>query len=166
MTPDACPEHVGLIARAADGSLDDDARARLEHHAARCAACRTALDEQRAVRRLLARRESVGAPLGFAARVMGAIERDAPAAWWDRVDFRRWTWRVAPITAGLALVAWLSSAGAATTTADTSDEATGASPAVSTAWLSDEATPADAMSLMLFADPDASLDAAMQEIPR
>jgi hypothetical protein len=54
-------------------------------------------------------------PLGFTTRVVAHIE--PRTSWLDRLDFRRWTWRISPVAAGLVLAAWIVAAGSDTTSA-------------------------------------------------
>ncbi|MCC7042413.1 MAG: zf-HC2 domain-containing protein [Acidobacteria bacterium] len=100
-----CDDYVGLLVRAADDSLDADGRARLDAHLPGCGACRAALDSQHIAYVALSSTFEVEPSLGFATRVVANVEpRDS---WLDRLDFRRWTWRVSPIAAGLFLAAWV-----------------------------------------------------------
>ncbi|MCC7007376.1 MAG: hypothetical protein IT184_01020 [Acidobacteria bacterium] len=167
MTRDACPEYVPLLVRAGDGSIAPADLDRLLRHTASCEGCRAALATQQLVHGALAAQPRAAAVPGFAARVVRAIEREAPAPWWERFDSRRWTWRLAPVTAALAIAAfaWQTSS---TSTADAAPLVTGgATSSVATAALAtDETAPDEVMSLMLFADPDTPLADALQEIPQ
>jgi anti-sigma factor RsiW len=123
MTIEACREYESLLVRAADGSLDAADRSRLDAHLATCNACRAALDDQRAGHEALASRPIVRAQPDFAMRVAAAIEADR--SWLDRLDFRIWTWRLAPVAAALALVAWTVVRSSATAIATSPASATG-----------------------------------------
>jgi anti-sigma factor RsiW len=101
----ACPDFIGLIVRAADGTLGAADRGRLGEHLAACAACREALESQQLASAALAAAADIGPPLGFASRIVANL--DARGSWLDRLDFRRWTWRVGPVAAGLCLVAYV-----------------------------------------------------------
>jgi predicted anti-sigma-YlaC factor YlaD len=96
---------VGLILASVEGALDPASRARLEAHAASCAGCRRALDEQAAVKRMLADLPPVDVSRGFAARVRERVEQ---RPWWMPAgNWRLWTLRLAPIAAVLTILAWL-----------------------------------------------------------
>lgn len=101
-----CEERmVSLLVRAADGDLDVHERTHLDHHLATCPSCRAALETQRLGHTVLARAFEAGAPPGFATRVLAHV--NSSDSWFDRLDFRRWTWRVGPVTAALLLAAWM-----------------------------------------------------------
>ena len=119
-----CESMVGLILASVEGTLDPSARARLDAHAATCAACRRELDEQAAVKRMLADLPPVAVSRGFAARVRERVEQ---RPWWMPAgNWRLWTLRLAPIAALLAIFAVLplrgdaTGAGTVTTTAPVS----------------------------------------------
>lgn len=96
---------VGLILSSVEGTLDVPSRALLEAHAAACAGCRRALDEQAAVKRMLADLPPVEVSRGFAARVRERVEQ---RPWWMPAgNWRLWTLRLAPIAALLIISAWL-----------------------------------------------------------
>jgi hypothetical protein len=96
---------VGLILASVEGTLDSPSRALLEAHAASCAGCRRALDEQVAVKRMLADLPPATVSRGFAARVRERLE---PRPWWMPAgNWRLWTLRLAPVAALLAILAWL-----------------------------------------------------------
>jgi len=103
---DHCEEMTTLLARAADGAPVDSDTARLDAHLATCPSCREALAGQRAMRELLQAYPVQGARLGFDSRVMAAVRAEAEGrarSWIDSLDFRRWTWRLVPVAAALAL---------------------------------------------------------------
>jgi hypothetical protein len=96
---------VGLILASVEGRLDPASRAALDAHAAGCAGCRRALDEQAAVKRMLADLPPVAVSRGFAARVRERVEQ---RPWWMPAgNWRLWTLRLAPIAAVLTILAWL-----------------------------------------------------------
>jgi anti-sigma factor RsiW len=101
----ACESMVGLILASVEGTLDPSSRAHLEAHAASCAGCRRALDEQAAVKRMLADLPAVTVSRGFAARVRERVE--ARPWWMPAGNWRLWTLRLAPIAALLTFLAWL-----------------------------------------------------------
>jgi predicted anti-sigma-YlaC factor YlaD len=96
---------VGLILASVEGTLDSSSRALLEAHAAACAGCRRALDEQAAVKRMLADLPPIEVSRGFAARVRERVEQ---RPWWMPAgNWRLWTLRLAPVAALLTILAWL-----------------------------------------------------------
>lgn len=117
---EACEGYVGLLVRAADGSLGHEDRARLDTHLLTCDSCRAALETQRTAHLALADAFDVDAPLGFSTRVLANLEPEP--SWFDRLDFRRWTWRVSPVAAALMIAAWMVAASSQTTAASPSVE--------------------------------------------
>ena len=96
---------VGLILASVEGTLDASSRARLEAHAAGCAGCRRELDEQAAVKRMLADLPPVDVSRRFAARVRERVEQ---RPWWMPAgNWRLWTLRLAPVAAVLTIFAVL-----------------------------------------------------------
>jgi predicted anti-sigma-YlaC factor YlaD len=91
------------MTRDVDGGLDAADRARLEAHAAACAACREAWAAQQTVARLVRARPSADVPPGFAARV--AARLDEPETWFGLAEWRAWTWRLVPVAVALFVVA-------------------------------------------------------------
>lgn len=161
MTTDPCSDFVALLVHAADDSLPDLAeRARLDRHLETCAACRQAHADQRASRAWLARRLPVEASPALRARVRAAIDRETPAT--TGIDFRRWTWRLAPLAAACALAAvWgVARTGAATELADASLLP------VSAALFSEDASDTSILSLMLRASADDALADYWKETSR
>lgn len=100
-----CEQATPLVARMADGALEDDDRAALDHHLAACATCRAALETQRAVATVLRARPQAAAPATLAARL--AAEIAIESAWLGVADWRGWSVRLAPIAAALVLAAVL-----------------------------------------------------------
>src|SRR5438105_15703377 len=82
-------------------------------------------DDQAQVARLLASMPPQEVPADFVARVNARI--DETAGWFGLADFRVWTLRLAPLAAGLALIAVLWPGTAATTTSATSSSVAPAS---------------------------------------
>jgi len=104
----SCETWIPWLVRAADDRLDGLARVereRLLAHLTSCPACRSAVDEQRAVRTALQAREDAPLPLGFATRVRARVlaERAEPG-WLDVVRWRTWTCRLAPVATALLIV--------------------------------------------------------------
>jgi anti-sigma factor RsiW len=158
-------EYIGLLARAADDSLDAAGRIRLETHLTTCEGCRAALAAQRHAHEILRAWRPAPASADFARRVVAAAR---PAeSWLDGWDYRRWTWRLSPVAAGLALTALLVVTQMDRTVSSTTesgasdpDGAVSASVTLATSDLSED----DAVALLLVADPDESISAALEEI--
>ena len=94
-----------LLARLADGSLDDAERASLDAHLAGCARCRAEAEAQRAVFAALSARPPATPPFDLAARIAAEIARES--SWLGIADWRGWSFRLAPLAAGLVLAAFL-----------------------------------------------------------
>ena len=139
-----CEDRIALLVRAADDSLDASDRAQLDRHLAACPACSRALETQRGGRALLARAFDAEAPLGFSTRVLAHLE--SSDRWIDRLDFRRWTWRVGPVTAALLLAAWMVT-GDTTSAAEAVVNATDAGVAADAVLWSDVMNDADLVSI-------------------
>jgi anti-sigma factor RsiW len=179
---DDCAAVEPLLVRAAEGTLSTEPRgpqgargddARLTAHLKDCASCRAALANQRAMRELLQGYPMEGARLGFDARVMAAIRAEAAGRsghWLDSLDFRRWTWRLVPVAAALALASVMTAApalgvinqtdtttgmagGETTMTANTSTD----NMPVSSALWSESVSGSSLLSLMLTANADDAL---------
>jgi anti-sigma factor RsiW len=116
-----CSDAGPLLAAAADGLLDADRRARLDLHLAGCDGCRAALDDQRQVAEILASAVAEEVSPVFLDRVNSRI--DQADDWLEVLDYRRWTLRLAPIAATLALVALLGIGIRASSTPSTSAQA-------------------------------------------
>lgn len=104
---------VPVILASVEGTLDAAGESRLAAHAAACPGCRRALDEQKAVKHLLATMPAVDVSPDFAARVRQRVAQSI--RWWEFADWRVWTLRLAPVAALLALLAWVPTSGDATT---------------------------------------------------
>jgi len=100
-----CDGAAPLLARLADGTLAGGARAALDAHLAGCPRCRAELDGQLAVVAVLARRPAAPVPAGLAARI--AAEVALEAGWLGVANWRGWSFRLAPVAAGLVLAALL-----------------------------------------------------------
>jgi anti-sigma factor RsiW len=155
-----CPAYLPLVVRAGDGSLDADRHGELLAHIMGCSACRTALEEQSAAHVALATRPATRASAGFVDRVMIGIPRET---WLDVFDFRRLTWRLAPVALMVAVLAYsLVAAGAAPAQAP-AQSTDAADVPVSAALMSEGVSGGELVPLMLFANPEASLFIALQE---
>src|SRR5438128_12344305 len=92
-------------------------------------------EDQTLVSSVLASMPKPDVPADFVARVNARI--DETAGWFGLADFRVWTLRLAPLAAGLALIAVLWPGTAATTTSATSSSvapASSFSPTSATDW--------------------------------
>jgi anti-sigma factor RsiW len=160
------PEFERLIVRGADGLLDAAEREALDRHLTTCDNCRAALAAQTLVRTSLQLRPALEASPAFYARVTSAMR--APASWVDSLDFRRWTWRLAPVAAALviAVVAFAGLSMRTDTTASSAEIQTasiaGDQPVSSALWsssMSDDSV----LSLMLRANADDALSRHVSE---
>lgn len=165
-----CEDQIPALLRAADGSLNElpaDQRARLQAHLTTCAACAEALAGQTSMRQALSALAGDPVPTFVGSRVMAELRSAAPAfSWLDALDFKRWTWRLVPIAAMLALavgsVAATSDdtdAPTATATATTNTTATATMPA-SAALVTGEVGGIDLLSLLLNSTADATVPIA------
>lgn len=160
---DNCAAFTSMLVRVADGTAPSAEQAQLEAHISTCASCAAALDDQRGVHAWLQAQPVTGASLGFDRRVMAAVRADAEGrtrSWLDSLDFRRWTWRLVPVAAALALVAVsVTQTDAANQTADTttlSGTTTDTMPVSSALW-SETVSESSLLSLMLSANADDTL---------
>lgn len=154
---DNCAAFTSILVRVADGTAPAAEQAQLDAHIATCASCAAALDDQRGVHAWLQAQPVTGASLGFDTRVMAAVRADAEGrtrSWLDSLDFRRWTWRLVPVAAALALVAVSVTQTDATTL---SDSTTDTMPVSSALW-SETVSESSLLSLMLSANADDTLD--------
>ncbi len=158
MTPH-CDDFIPALVRAADGELPASKRAALDAHLATCAACAEALADQRAMRMALTTLAAEPATSAVGARVMASLRAEAESAgtsWVDALDFRRWTWRLVPVVAALAIVVASvarTNAEAVTATPDTIESAQ----PVSSALVTGEVAGSDLLSLLLSATADDTL---------
>jgi anti-sigma factor RsiW len=181
---DVCPERVPLLVRAADGALDASDQAALDAHLALCDRCRVALEGQRVARTALMSWTPDMAPADFVARVLRDV--DAHESWLDRWDFRRWSWRLAPLATAAAIAMGIvvgrtdvSYADAASTGSivETGAETSGSSEAgaegagmtgddvtVAAAILSDDLSGDDVIGLLLMAEADQPIAEALEEL--
>lgn len=167
-----CAAVEPLLVRAAEGSLSAADELRLNTHLNECVSCRAALADQRAMRELLQSYPVEGARLGFDTRVMAALRTEVegrPGGWLANLDFRRWTWRLVPVTAALAIASFLIAAPASSVVSQTDtssglaiEETTVASNStddlpVSSALWSESVSGSSLLSLMLTANADDTL---------
>ncbi len=100
-----CDEAGPLLLRRLEGRLEPDEGQSLERHLEQCETCRETLDVQRRVAAVLSSRPVAEVPLGFAGRVMANLE--PVPGWLDALNWRVWTFRLAPVAAALLVVAAL-----------------------------------------------------------
>ena len=101
-----CSDLERSIAREADGTaLTPAEREQLHAHLAGCAPCRTALDAQRAVARLVAARPADGVPASFASSLASRLDEEE--GWLGIANWRAWTAGLAPVAAALLVAAYL-----------------------------------------------------------
>jgi predicted anti-sigma-YlaC factor YlaD len=166
---DDCAAVTALLVRAAErtssnGSAGSDEDARLSAHLEECPSCRAELADQRAMREMLQSYPVQGARLGFDTRVMAAIRAEADSgasSWLGSLDFRRWTWRLVPVAAALALASIMVNRADVTTQAgdETTLGATASTDSlpVSSALWSESVSESSLLSLMLTANVDDTL---------
>ncbi len=102
-----CERWLPALMEAADDRLGDVSRSDrdgLMAHLEQCAACRLALQEQRAVRDALTARTDAEVPAGFTAAVLSAIDLGPSTSWVDMLRWRTWTYRLVPVATGLLLL--------------------------------------------------------------
>jgi anti-sigma factor RsiW len=102
-----CDDKHRLLARLADEGAADaltaGERAAIDAHLAQCAECRAALDEQRLVAGILRARPALVPSAAFAVRLASRL--DEVSGWLGILDWRVWTFRLAPVALALALAA-------------------------------------------------------------
>jgi Putative zinc-finger len=101
----ACGDKHRMLARLADETAADaptpGERAAFEAHLASCAGCRSALEEQRLVAGILRSRPPLGLSATFVARLASRL--DETSGWLGILDWRTWTFRLAPVALALAI---------------------------------------------------------------
>lgn len=162
-----CDDLIPALLRAADGTLaqlPERERARLDAHLATCAACTEALADQRAMRQALSALAEEPVTSHAGVRVMAELREQARASggstWIDALDWRRWTWRLVPVAAALALVTANLVRPAAT--AETTTEVVSEALPVSSALMTGDVTGDDLLSLLLNAGADETLATSTQ----
>jgi len=101
----SCDQTAPLLARLADGDLGEDERAAVAAHLDACARCRAEMEAQQAVATVLGARPAAPVPAGLAARIAAEIALES--GWFGVADWRGWSFRLAPLAAGLVLAAFL-----------------------------------------------------------
>lgn len=151
-----CDDFIPALVRAAEGALPEAERAALDAHLLTCTACAEALADQRAMRQALSALAAAPATSTVGARVMATLRAEAEAAgpsWSDALDFRRWTWRLVPVAAALALVV----ASVARTSADATVESTSPERPASSALITGEVSGDELLLLLLNGTADATI---------
>ena len=161
------PEFERLLVRAADGGLDATEREMLDRHLATCDGCRAALAAQTLVRTSLHMRPRIDASPAFHARVTASLR--SPASWLDSLDFRRWTWRLAPVAAAfvfavLAFAGLSTRADGGSSVSEIQPASTANDQPVSSALWSSSLSDDSVISLMLRANADDALSRHVSEI--
>ncbi len=100
-----CDDVGPLLLRRLEGWLEADEGQGLERHLEQCETCRETLEVQRRVAAVLSSRPLVEVPPGFTGRVMANLEPGP--GWLDALNWRVWTFRLAPVAAALLVVAAL-----------------------------------------------------------
>jgi hypothetical protein len=102
-----CDDVLRYLLRAVDEAADLSAseRALLDRHTARCADCRQAIDDQRAVSRVLRSRPSDLPSSAFSSSLAARLDR--AGSWLLIADWRVWSFRLSPAAALLACAALL-----------------------------------------------------------
>lgn len=154
-----CDDLIPALVRAADGSLGElsaQEQAALRAHLATCVACAESLADQQAMRQSLVTLSEVPQSTYVGTRVMAELRAARPAATWlDSLDWQRWTWRLVPVAAALAIVVGSVAQTTATEAAVAIDAATGL-PA-SSALVTGEVGGTDLLSLLLNSSADTTL---------
>jgi len=99
-----CDEVRPMLIRHLEGRLRADEEQCFERHLEQCNMCQEALEIQQRVAEVLSSRPVVRTPLGFSDRVMANL---SVQGWLAVLDWRAWTFRLAPVAAGLTVVAVL-----------------------------------------------------------
>lgn len=157
-----CAEFVDRLTRAAELPSDDGIDQALARHLQTCAACRGALDDQRQIRALLTARPVLEASPAFRVRVREAIDRERTVT--GVIDFRRWTWRLVPIAAAVALATAL---GVPQMSTGSSSETSGLEDLpVSAVLYANDVSDTSALTLMLRANADGPLASYVEPTAR
>jgi Putative zinc-finger len=106
----ACDDKLRLLVRLADEApavaLSAGERAAIEAHLLACESCRAALDDQRIVAQILRARPALEPAPAFAVRLASRL--DELPGWLGILDWRAWTFRLAPVALGLVAAAFFS----------------------------------------------------------
>ena len=155
-----CEKARAAILRGAESGGRESVSSEVSDHLSSCADCRAAMEDHRLVMRVLTTRRDAPVPLGFATRVVASLE--SGQGWLDALNWRLWTYRLAPVAAALLLVSILTLAPATSRTpaefaqlvdAWAADDNADAVPMFSVFWQQD-VTEDDLLEAVLTADPD------------
>lgn len=149
-----CDDLIPVLVRAAEGSLD----ARLEAHLATCPSCAQALADQTAMRQALTKLAAEPVNTFVGSRVMANLRSERPVTTWlESLDWRRWTWRLVPVAAVLAIaVGSVATSTTNTTNVTDATNTTNTMPASST-LVTGEVGGTDLLSLLLNSTADAAV---------
>ena len=130
-----CGDLRGQLVRLADAAAPDaltaTERAELEAHLAQCADCRAALADQHFVAGVLRSRRPLEPSPAFAANL--AARLDDISGWLGLLDWRMWTFRLAPVALAIFLIAVFAGS-SSTRTAFTAPSATESTTATLETW--------------------------------
>lgn len=164
-----CDDLIPALLRAADGTLaelPERERARLDAHLATCAACAEALADQRAMRQALGALADEAVTSHAGVRVMAELREQARTSggfsWVDALDWRRWTWRLVPVAAALALAVANVARTDARAVETIATEAVSEALPVSSVLMTGDVTGDDLLSLLLNAGADQALGATTE----
>jgi hypothetical protein len=101
----SCGTAIRSIARALEGRVAFNELDALVDHLERCATCHAEAETQMVVKRTLASRPHEPLPYGFTRRIAARLDAECALFVRRATDWRRWTIRVLPAAAALALVA-------------------------------------------------------------
>lgn len=158
----ACERYIGLLVRAADGALGETEQSQLDAHLASCSGCAEAVQSQRVARAALSSWVPMPVSPEFAARVLSRL--DEQRSWFDRWDFRRWTWRLAPLASGFAIAALLVVSRPDLASATLDETMSVGDDTVAASLGSPELSQTDVLALLLTADADEPLVGALEEL--
>ncbi len=156
-----CDDLIPALVRAAEGSLDvlpAGERARLQAHLATCASCAEALADQTSMRNALTMMAAEPVNTFVGSRVMANLRSESPATTWlESLDWKRWTWRLVPVAAALAIaVGSVAATSTSATNATDESEITETMPA-SSALVTGEVGGNDLLSLLLNSSADTAV---------
>ena len=109
-----CEEAHAAILRGVESGSTESGSSEVSDHLSSCADCRAAMEDHRRVMSVLTTRPDAPVPLGFATRVVATLGSDQ--GWLDALNWRLWTYRLAPVAAALLLVSVLTLAPATSRT--------------------------------------------------
>ncbi len=154
-----CEDLTRTLLHAADGTLSAGERAALDAHLATCPGCAEALAEQQSMRQMLTALAAEPVTTHVGTRVLAQLRAARPdgaaPGWLDTLDWRRWTWRLVPVAAALAL--GVAGVARTTTPAEDTSEVMAVERPVSSALVTGDVAGGDLLSLLLNSNADATL---------